>query len=1513
MPNKKNNSFEDMLQEMMAKLEEEGRVDPESVPENAEGIIKSVLKQEMDAEIERAREELSLQRLQEYESDQRQSVENMDVSGPIDDEVQRLIDESEEEYLRTEASRLELEEFLKYEAEAFTRAARQTESTVAQPEGDLDAWALQRLREMAEKRQDVDGGEVVLDILDEITEDLENRMEKERAKKGSVATETLKEWQMYRAIATKIGREKKEMTEEQLASITDEMEDEEIVRRLGLWKEYVSTEERLRDEGGLSRRDKNVADESERPPPSDRQSRAETRKKINRMSIEALESLMKNSDPARREKLQKEIDFLKAELEGKDYLDFEEPEEEDQSGPIDMSGVFGADTTEKKPPRTAEERRRQQEVVPSVADPVPSDYSEPGDASNSVGLPPDTPFFSQDESSKPPPPPPNTPFFSEGEDVEGKEYENSSYGDSKLGSMEEQKLASLYRRAGARTRAEQDQIRAGWEEYQRVEKQKRKLSGLDESADSESETQLSAKFNVSEVMTEDGDFDAQKILSSIGPRPKRGAKKAITSSVPLDSSSDKEPSNKTPGKEEIASSLYRSVSAVGGDRFKDDPEAKARDQAEFQSFLQKESELRQSLDQSSETPMGENLTPPEDFDEEEYAEEALSSLGPRPKPSRSRRVDPREYSDMGGALYSREEDDDLDADDDDDSETDEGGAGAFLGGAVDDAPEMPEWLKRENAEARNPKKKRRTFLGDEVEEAFDDDQYEKNMRQLAEYERRRAGKQASMGIDISDVLGRRTIEDYKDYKFDEDVYGGSRGWGEASFADRKRNLVQYTELDLAEINSLMDHRDSVHSTGVSQYTKRINKPFEAFGAIFRLEGVFADLSGLHEQAWMEVAEKEGLRQPNEEEIRRASVVHPQVAVREVLVWTDDLFEAGRIARVFRETFDAMFTSWAEMNDLVESTPEQAPVEQGSLAIGEDLFQEPTPSPSANLPEDEGKVMELLFRAWTQVAFEAAKPVPTEAQIQQAALVTPDIAIQQVFRWSSDKREVSRLENEFQALIRKLSGNATADQEKQGRSKETASQKQQASPGFISEAAMMEANYVAWTRVAEQFNFEAPTPDEVLGAFVLNDPGIAARDGFGWTDDADDLSQIVQSFANALNEAVAERAGASAPMMMPANTPNNSQSSPKTEPANASPSSNPNSPSFEEVLEMNQKAWDATAAVHGFKKPPKDFVKLSINVDPKDVIARIFRWSWDGDQMSKIAATFREKLKVESEAFVSKYGMRLEEAVVEEMPTHGSEQVVSSDELYLAAFNAWTETANVHNLPPPTREQVMFAMSVGPDEAITKGFGWTADKDAAYWVMETYKEKIEAERERLGLDQFEGQPNGVQEEEKPLVVAMPGAYQWIASLREYEMQCGVISHLNKDQVAALLKFTKLDELLGPDVCVSANNGYKTDSQQMLGAALRLERKPDHCVVFDSSPYASVAAHEHDMRSVGLIGSYPRYELLSADTTASGFQELTAFNIRRLFGERIFDQPELDRQQADPSYQKKVRTKFDWGDD
>lgn len=80
-------------------------------------------------------------------------------------------------------------------------------------------------------------------------------------------------------------------------------------------------------------------------------------------------------------------------------------------------------------------------------------------------------------------------------------------------------------------------------------------------------------------------------------------------------------------------------------------------------------------------------------------------------------------------------------------------------------------------------------------------------------------------------------------------------------------------------------------------------------------------------------------------------------------------------------------------------------------------------------------------------------------------------------------------------------------------------------------------------------------------------------------------------------------------------------------------------------------------------------------------------------------------------------------------------------------------------------------------------------------------------------------------------------------------------------------------------MTAESDYDTVEQEALGAALKLQWQPKRSVVFDVSPAASIGAHDADMRSVTLMGVFPRYELQNSDVIASNLQEITLPEIRR----------------------------------
>jgi beta-phosphoglucomutase-like phosphatase (HAD superfamily) len=464
---------------------------------------------------------------------------------------------------------------------------------------------------------------------------------------------------------------------------------------------------------------------------------------------------------------------------------------------------------------------------------------------------------------------------------------------------------------------------------------------------------------------------------------------------------------------------------------------------------------------------------------------------------------------------------------------------------------------------------------------------------------------------------------------------------------------------------------------------------------------------------------------------------------------------------------------------------------------------------------------------------------------------------------------------------------------------------------LSEGALLEMQFMAWKKTAEENALETPDPEEVLAAAVLNDPIAVIMSGFGWTEDpklaATLATRYRECLAELLNGRLHSRSFAAASKTVAAKA--------VSEPVNSD-----SGPTDEEILSSQIEAWKETAVVFDFEAPSPDRIQLMMNMGPQDSVRQLLLMEYDVEEpiLEEITECYSEALKKSSEKYLQRY--KVSPKIQPQTSSFASAQKskdVSGDEIYQAAFDAWTSTAWKLGFPLPDQEQVQFAMSVGPQQAILFGFHWTDSEEEAEKIAQQYLDQIRTKRDSWIKQGYTTtvkiETNTMETESLPLVCVKHGVSEWIKSLRKVDMGCGVVSYLEEDQMAVLLEYAGLSDLLPSDVRVSHSNGYQRDSQQLLGAALRIERRPDHCVVFDTSPYASVAAREMDMRSVSLVGPYPRYELQAADTSAVSVDELTAMNIRRLFGERVYDQPMLDMQNSQPETNKRVKTKYDWADD
>eukprot|EP00591_Stephanopyxis_turris_P018394 CAMPEP_0195540292 /NCGR_PEP_ID=MMETSP0794_2-20130614/50496_1 /TAXON_ID=515487 /ORGANISM="Stephanopyxis turris, Strain CCMP 815" /LENGTH=1135 /DNA_ID=CAMNT_0040674357 /DNA_START=409 /DNA_END=3816 /DNA_ORIENTATION=- len=268
---------------------------------------------------------------------------------------------------------------------------------------------------------------------------------------------------------------------------------------------------------------------------------------------------------------------------------------------------------------------------------------------------------------------------------------------------------------------------------------------------------------------------------------------------------------------------------------------------------------------------------------------------------------------------------------------------------------------------------------------------------------------------------------------------------------------------------------------------------------------------------------------------------------------------------------------------------------------------------------------------------------------------------------------------------------------------------------------------------------------------------------------------------------------------------------------------------------------------------------------------------------------------------------------------------------------WEKVAKEHGFEPPLREEVKLAQLMRPDAAVRNLFYWTTDifesRDIALSHYDSLEETFQDILSRIHNNKTntdtaingdestnatsikEGNTTTAPQEPISFLVnstdpaeifpVIEGASEWLNSLRDANIPLSIISHLDKEKLSTILNLTNLSEYFPLDLRVSSNDGYEREMQEFLGAALRLERRPDHCMVFDTTPSSSIAAHDAEMVAVSFMGLYPMYDLCTADLTIAGFEDLTVMNIRRLFGDKSFE-PEVELEPIKPKVQRsKIR--------
>ncbi|KAL5799761.1 hypothetical protein ACOSQ3_032856 [Xanthoceras sorbifolium] len=128
----------------------------------------------------------------------------------------------------------------------------------------------------------------------------------------------------------------------------------------------------------------------------------------------------------------------------------------------------------------------------------------------------------------------------------------------------------------------------------------------------------------------------------------------------------------------------------------------------------------------------------------------------------------------------------------------------------------------------------------------------------------------------------------------------------------------------------------------------------------------------------------------------------------------------------------------------------------------------------------------------------------------------------------------------------------------------------------------------------------------------------------------------------------------------------------------------------------------------------------------------------------------------------------------------------------------------------------------------------------------------------------------------------GLQEWLDAVSTARIPCAVVSSLDRRNMVEALERMGLSKYF--QAIVSEEDGMESIAHRFLSAAVKLDRKPSKCVVFEDDPRAITAAHNCTMMAVALIGAHPAYNLVQADLAVASFNELSVINLRRLFANK-----------------------------
>ncbi|XP_028778808.1 5-amino-6-(5-phospho-D-ribitylamino)uracil phosphatase, chloroplastic-like [Neltuma alba] len=144
----------------------------------------------------------------------------------------------------------------------------------------------------------------------------------------------------------------------------------------------------------------------------------------------------------------------------------------------------------------------------------------------------------------------------------------------------------------------------------------------------------------------------------------------------------------------------------------------------------------------------------------------------------------------------------------------------------------------------------------------------------------------------------------------------------------------------------------------------------------------------------------------------------------------------------------------------------------------------------------------------------------------------------------------------------------------------------------------------------------------------------------------------------------------------------------------------------------------------------------------------------------------------------------------------------------------------------------------------------------------------------------------------LETPVEGLKDWLEAVYTARIPCAVVSSLDRRSMTEALERMGLQKYF--QATVTEEDGMESIAHRFLSAAVKLDRKPSKCVVFEDDPRGVTAAHNCTMMAVALIGAHPAYHLGQADLAIASFSELSVINLRRLFANKGSSFMDLQKQ-------------------